>query len=230
MNIDWVSIGQFWCLTLQLWFFTMAEISICWTKIGEKVCFSDQNFVICLFRRKFVESKFCAFKRSLLFRFYIRRIIEEKFYCIWANNKYRARIYLPLFRGNEIIGAELLSYFPYLYHCARMFSTSHIVQIGYFQFSEKANERKCRMFQLLIRIKKKIFFSEFHFNIWLWEKSILEAVKEGKYILSSEYSSRHEKMCIETWCYIVAAVRDEFEQERWVWHWRRIDIYDWWTV
>lgn len=41
---------------------------------------------------------------------------------------------------NVTIGAEILAYFPFLKYCSDRFSVSHIVQIGYFNYSHVTNE------------------------------------------------------------------------------------------
>lgn len=64
------------------------------------------------------------------------RKIVEKFYIIWKHNKFRSRVLLPLIENNEIIGAELLAYFPFYELCYQNFSESHIVRIGRFKFKD----------------------------------------------------------------------------------------------
>lgn len=64
--------------------------------------------------------------------FFSCRILSEKFYYIWKQNKFRTRILLPSEKNNKTIGYKLLAYFPYLYYCAGIFSMDHVVQIGFF--------------------------------------------------------------------------------------------------
>lgn len=64
----------------------------------------------------------------------------EKFKIIWKNDKYRARILLPEMKNDVMIGTKLFAYFPFLYHCSRVFSVPHIVEIGFFNFSRLMDE------------------------------------------------------------------------------------------
>lgn len=55
---------------------------------------------------------------------------------MWKYNKFRTRVLLSLVDEGQIVGSELLAYFPYRYYCADVFSADQIIQIGSFGFSQ----------------------------------------------------------------------------------------------
>lgn len=70
-----------------------------------------------------------------------RSTIEQKSFFIWKHKKFRTRILVPMIRNNQIVGSELLAYFPYRFNCGESFSASHIIRIGYFNYSAKNAKR-----------------------------------------------------------------------------------------
>lgn len=98
-------------------------------------------------RNRLVECEsilFFIYKTKIFKPSLFNRKIEAKMFLIWESGKFRTRLLVPLTMNKKVIGSELLSYFPYLHYCHTNFSKSHIVRIGYFNYSHRSDERKLK--------------------------------------------------------------------------------------
>lgn len=79
------------------------------------------------------------------------------------------RLLLPLIKEKRLVGAKLLTYFPYLNSCSLEYNKSQIVQIGYYNFTRNENKSEyqnhCYCPALKLTMNHFFVYRIFHSNI-----------------------------------------------------------------